>query len=94
MCIRDRILSGYSQGSTFADPGYPAADGLAWKVTGPPNAFKNFIVVANKDGSCTEEAPCQGTQDWGLSNRLHRPSKPVRWIRMDVPWWWCSWQQL
>jgi len=61
----NKVLSGYSQGSTFSDPGYPAADGLAWKVTGPPNAFKNFIVVANKDGSCTEEAPCQGTQDWG-----------------------------
>ena len=49
----------------LSDPGYPAADGLAWKVTGPPNAFKKFNVVANKDGSCTEEAPCQGTQDWG-----------------------------
>ena len=65
MTTSNKVLSGYTQGSTFADPGYPAADGLAWKVTGPPNAFKDFIVVANKDGSCTEEAPCQGTQDWG-----------------------------
>ena len=61
----NKVLSGYEQGATFADPGYPAADGLAWKVTGPPNDFKNFIVVANADSSCTEEAPCQGTQDWG-----------------------------
>ena len=60
-----KILSGYKQGSTFADPGYPAADGLTFKVTGPPNAFKDFLVVANGDGSCTEEAPCQGSQDWG-----------------------------
>ena len=61
----NKVLSGYTQGGTFSDPGYPAADGMAWKVTGPPNAFKNFIVVANADGSCTEEAPCQGSQDWG-----------------------------
>ncbi len=25
----NKVLSGYSQGSTFSDPGYPAADGLA-----------------------------------------------------------------
>ena len=60
-----QILTGYKQGSTFADPGFPAADGLEFKVTGPPNAFKNFLVVANLDGSCTEEVPCQGSQDWG-----------------------------
>ena len=60
-----KVLSGYKQGATFADPGYPAADGLTWAVTGPPDAFKNFIVTANADGSCTEAAPCQGSQDWG-----------------------------
>ena len=60
-----QLLTGYQQGSTFADPGFPAADGLEFKVTGPPNAFKNFLVVANGDGSCTEEVPCQGSQDWG-----------------------------
>jgi hypothetical protein len=60
-----RLLTGYSQGSLFTDPGFPAAEGLTFKVTGPPNAFKNFLAVANADGSCTEEAPCQGTQDWG-----------------------------
>ena len=60
-----QLLTGYQQGSTFADPGFPAADGLEFKVTGPPNAFKNFLVVANLDGSCTEEVPCQGSQDWG-----------------------------
>ena len=59
------ILSGYSQGAEFSDPGFPAADGLTFKVTGPPNAFKNFLVTANGDGSCTEAAPCQGSQDWG-----------------------------
>ena len=60
-----KVLSGYKQGALFTDPGWPAADGLTWSVTGPPNAFKNFIVTANLDGSCTEAAPCQGTQDWG-----------------------------
>ena len=60
-----KVLSRYKQGSLFTDPGWPAADGLTWSVTGPPNAFKNFIVTANLDGSCTEAAPCQGTQDWG-----------------------------
>jgi len=60
-----KVLTGYKQGATFDDPGYPAADGLTFKVTGPPNAFKDFLVVANGDGSCTEEAPCQGSQDWG-----------------------------
>ena len=60
-----KVLSGYKQGSLFTDPGYPAADGLTWAVTGPPDAFKNFIVTANADGSCTEAAPCQGSQDWG-----------------------------
>ena len=60
-----KVLSRYKQGSLFTDPGWPAADGLTWSVTGPPNAFKNFIVTANLDGSCTEAAPCQGSQDWG-----------------------------
>ena len=60
-----KVLSRYKQGALFTDPGWPAADGLTWSVTGPPNAFKNFIVTANLDGSCTEAAPCQGTQDWG-----------------------------
>ena len=60
-----KVLSGYKQGALFTDPGWPAADGLTWSVTGPPNAFKNFIVTANLDGSCTEAAPCQGSQDWG-----------------------------
>ena len=60
-----KVLSRYKQGALFTDPGYPAADGLTWAVTGPPNAFKNFIVTANGDGSCTEAAPCQGAQDWG-----------------------------
>ena len=39
--------------------------GFQVRVAGPPNAFTNFIVVANKDDTCTEEAPCQGAQDWG-----------------------------
>ena len=48
--------------------------GFQVRVAGPPEAFKNFIVVANKgphdDGSgniteCTESSPCQGSQDWG-----------------------------
>ena len=60
-----RLLSGYSQGALFTDPGFPAAEGLTFKVTGPPNAFKDFLVTANGDGSCTEAAPCQGSQDWG-----------------------------
>jgi hypothetical protein len=60
-----QILSGYKQGALFSDAGYPAAEGLTFKVTGPPDAFKNFLVVANGDGSCTEEVPCQGSQDWG-----------------------------
>ena len=49
-----KVLSRYKQGALFTDPGWPAADGLTWSVTGPPNAFKNFIVTANLDGSCTE----------------------------------------
>ena len=60
-----RLLTGYKQGSLFTDPGFPAAEGLTFKVTGPPNAFKDFLAVANADGSCTEEVPCQGSQDWG-----------------------------
>ncbi|MBC8344742.1 MAG: T9SS type A sorting domain-containing protein [Candidatus Marinimicrobia bacterium] len=60
-----QLLTGYKQGSTYGDPGFPAVDGLTFKVTGPPNAFKNFLVTANADGSCTEEVPCQGSQDWG-----------------------------
>jgi len=60
-----QVLTGYEQGSTYGDPGFPAVEGLTFKVTGPPNAFKNFLVTANGDGSCTEEAPCQGSQDWG-----------------------------
>jgi len=60
-----QLLTGYTQGSTYGDPGFPAVDGLTFKVTGPPNAFKNFIVTGNADGSCTEDVPCQGSQDWG-----------------------------
>ena len=60
-----QVLTGFKQGATFADAGFPAVDGLTFKVTGPPNDFKNFLVVANADGSCTEEVPCQGSQDWG-----------------------------
>ena len=60
-----QLLTGYTQGSTYGDPGFPAVDGLTFKVTGPPNAFKNFLVTGNADGSCTEDAPCQGAQDWG-----------------------------
>ena len=83
----NKILSGYSQGATFSDPGYPAADGLAWKVTGPPNAFKQFAVVANKDGSCTEEAPCQGTQDWGGFGSLVPDTSPGRVNQSDGYAW-------
>ena len=83
----NKILSGYSQGATFSDPGYPAADGLAWKVTGPPNAFKKFNVVANKDGSCTEEAPCQGTQDWGGFGSLVPDTSPGRVNQSDGYAW-------
>ena len=60
-----QVLTGFKQGLTFADAGFPAVDGLTFKVVGPPNNFKNFLVVANADGSCTEEVPCQGSQDWG-----------------------------
>ena len=60
-----KLLNGYEQGSAFSDPGFPAVDGLTFKVTGPPNAFKNVLVTANGDGSCTEATPCQGSQDWG-----------------------------
>ena len=57
------ILSDYSQGSLFTDPGFPAADGLTFKVTGPPNAFKNFLVTAHGGGA--QDPPLQGSQDWG-----------------------------
>jgi len=60
-----QLLTGYKQGALFSDAGYPAAEGLTYKVTGPPDAFKDFLMVANGDGSCTEEVPCQGSQDWG-----------------------------
>ena len=58
-----QVLTGYNQGSTYADPGYPAVEGLTFKVTGPPNAFKNFLVTANADG--VQDPPLQGSQDWG-----------------------------
>ena len=58
-----KILTGYKQGATFADPGYPAADGLEFKVTGPPNNFKNFLVTAHGGG--VQDPPLQGSQDWG-----------------------------
>jgi len=57
------ILSDYTQGSLFTDPGFPAADGLTFKVTGPPNAFKNFLVTAHGGG--VQDPPLQGAQDWG-----------------------------
>ena len=57
------ILSDYTQGSLFTDPGFPAADGLTFKVTGPPNAFKNFLVTAHGGGA--QDPPLQGAQDWG-----------------------------
>ena len=77
------------QGSTFSDPGYPAADGLAWKVTGPPNAFKNFIVVANKDGSCTEEHLVKVRRTGEVSQQRTLASESVRRLCVDVPRWWC-----
>ena len=82
-----KILSGYEQGATYSDPGYPAADGLAWKVTGPPDAFKQFAVVANKDDSCTEAAPCQGTQDWGGFGGLVPDTSPGRVNQSDGYAW-------
>ena len=57
------ILSDYTQGALFTDPGFPAADGLTFKVTGPPNAFKNFLVTAHGGG--VQDPPLQGSQDWG-----------------------------
>ena len=58
-----QLLTGYKQGSTYGDPGFPAVEGMTFKVTGPPNAFKNFLVTANADG--VQDPPLQGTQDWG-----------------------------
>ncbi|CUV10497.1 hypothetical protein MGWOODY_Mmi455 [hydrothermal vent metagenome] len=36
---------------------------MTFKVTGPPNAFKNFIVTAHGGGA--QDPPLQGSQDWG-----------------------------
>lgn len=87
-----KVLSGYSQGATYADPGYPAADGLSWKVTGPPDAFKKFAVVANKGpdangNECTEASPCQGTQDWGGFGNLVPDTSPGRVNQSDGYAW-------
>jgi len=58
-----QVLTGYKQGSTYGDPGFPAVEGLTFKVTGPPNAFKNFLVTAHGGG--VQDPPLQGAQDWG-----------------------------
>jgi hypothetical protein len=58
-----QVLTGYEQGSTYGDPGFPAVEGLTFKVTGPPNAFKNFLVTAHGGGA--QDPPLQGAQDWG-----------------------------
>ncbi len=70
----DVLLDNYSI-SDQSDSLYEGNDfGFQVRVAGPPEAFNNFIVVANKgphdDGSgnmteCTENSPCQGSQDWG-----------------------------
>ena len=57
-----QLLSGYPQGSTYGDPGYPAVDGLTFKVTGPPDNFKKFLVTAHGGGA--QDPPLQGSQDW------------------------------
>jgi hypothetical protein len=88
----NKILSGYAQGGTYSDPGYPAADGMSWKVTGPPNAFKQFAVVANKGADangneCTEAAPCQGSQDWGGFASMVPATSPGRVNQSDGYAW-------
>lgn len=59
----NKVLTGYKQGATYNDAGYPAADGMTFKVTGPPNAFKDFLVTAHGGG--VQDPPLQGSQDWG-----------------------------
>ena len=57
-----QVLTGYEQGATFSDPGYPAVDGLTFKVTGPPNNFNGFLVNSSwwrRTGSAI--ARCTGT---------------------------------
>ena len=58
-----QVLTGYGQGSTFGDPGFPAVDGLTFKVTGPPNAFKDFQVTAHAGGA--QDPVLQGSSDFG-----------------------------
>ena len=45
------------------------------------------VFVANKDDSCTEAAPCQGTQDWGGFGGLVPDTSPGRVNQSDGYAW-------